>query len=303
MKEAFENDSVDLEQLLRTKTWNRLSEAERAEVSAVLSGQGEYERMYAMVHELKTSSGVHDEDLVPSPGLRENLLLAFEDEQKKRRAMWWSGWWFRLSGSLRFDIPAVRISLAVLLLVGGVFTVIKLMNNDNAAPIAKKENIQPTTGTPEEIVPSGNNITVTPEPKEHTMQPLPQNAVPQDDNIQVVPAAVNNGMQTVDGNISPLTDTGANRFAMNPVDTNTLAVAPLATFTNGTNAVCCGSATNVTATGGTVYNWTPTSNGTVMTNGTYNNNVVGVVTVNGLPPRARALSNDAQVLDVFFAMK
>ncbi len=110
-------------------------------------------------------------------------------------------------------------------------------------------------------------------------------------------------MQVVDGNAPVVVDTNSKVFAMNPVDTNGVVVAPITLFTNVNNGVCCGSNVTINATavsnGGTNYNWSPTSNGTVTgTDGNYT-----IVSVNGLPPRARALSNDAQVLEVFFAVK
>lgn len=304
MKEEFENSSVDLEHLLRTKNWNQLSPAEQDELKNVLSGREEYERLYAMVHQLKTVTGVHDTDLVPSAGLRENLLTAFEDEQRKRRSMWWSGLWYRMSSVLRFDIPAVRIGFAAVLLVVGVLTVFNLMNKDESAPvIAKEDNVQPAPESVKENPGTDNHITVIPEQNDNEVQPAPQNVVTPDDNLQVAPASVNNGMQVVDGNAPVVVDTNANRFVMNPVDTNALVVAPL-TFnvTNGGTLCCATSNGTVLAAGTNDANYVWTNSGsnalTGVTNGTVN-----VVTVNGLPPRARALSNDAQVLDVFFAVK
>lgn len=305
MREELENSNLDLEQLLRTKSWNQLSEAERADVSAVLSGQSEYERMFAMVHQLKTVSGVHDENLIPSTGLRKDLLLAFGEEQKKRRAMWWSGLWFRLSGALRFDIPAVRISIAAVVIIAGIITVTNLMSDTQPAPIAKQENVQPAPEAPKENPATNNNIVVQPDQKGNVVQPTPQNVVAPEQNIQVVPTPVNNGMQVVDGNDPIVQDTNSKVFAMNPVDTNALVVAPITVFTNGMNATFCSPTSNgtvITTNGGTPYNFNWTNTGTNSLSPDVNTGVY-TVTVNGLPPRARALSNDAQVLDVFFAVK
>jgi hypothetical protein len=68
-----------------------------------------------------------------------------------------------------------------------------------------------------------------------------------------------------------------------------MLVLPTATF-NSFNATCCGTSNgtiSVTANGGATYQWTSTTNATVV----------------GLPARSRSLENDAAVLDVFFAVK
>lgn len=298
MKEEFEDGLADMEQLLRTKSWTQLSAAEQDEVKTVLSGREEYERMYAMVHQLKMVAGVHDADMAPSNGVRENLLEAFGTEQRKRRAMWWSGLWYRLGSSLRFDIPAVRIGFAAVLLVVGVLTVFNMMNKDESAPvIANEENVLQTPGVVKENPAPNSNITVQPEQKENQNPSVPQNVIAPDDQPLIEPAPVNNGMQVVDGNVPVVPDSNAKVFAMNPVDTSLQVVTPL-TFnvTNGNATICCATSngTVLTTNGGSNYIWNATGTVTGVTN---------AVTVNGLPPRARALSNDAQVLDVFFEMK
>jgi hypothetical protein len=297
MNEEFENASIDIEQLLREKNWSQLSAAERAELKKLGCAEEEYERMYSMVHQLIAGSGVHDERMKPHHLVRENLLSAFENEQKKRRAMWWSGWCFRLSGAVRFDIPAVRFGVAALVLIVGAISVFNFLKHDESVPvIAKKESIQPLKETPKETPATNKNITIEPEKQ----QSVPQNIVPQEENIQIVPAPANNG-QVVNQNVPAIVDTNTNRLAMNPVDTNALVISPITAFTNGSN-LCCGSNVTLspTSNGGSNYSWNATSNGTVMTGGNINYTIVGV---NGLPPRARALSNDAVILDVYFEMR
>ena len=299
MKDDFENVNVDVEQLLRSKSWSQLNEVERIALKDLVDGEVEYERMQGMVHRLRAVSGVHDLEMVPSGNVRENLLMAFDDEQRRRRGLWLMGigFWFR--DRLRLDIPAVRLAVAGVVLLLGIVTVVKLMNGENAVqPIAKQD---------QQTIPSDNNennLQLNPAPvnvdsgmvQSPVVKETPQVNDAQQD-IQLVP-------QTAPGpNIpAPFTpvDTTTQRLAMNqPVDTG-LVVMPLVTATQSF-AVCCG-ATNVLVTptnlGTGNYAWTsPASNGTVLAPSSYN------ITIVGLPPRSRSLEQDANVVNVFFALK
>lgn len=292
MSNEFDNNSVDLEQLLRTKSWEQLTDAERSEMAKVVSGREEYMRIFAMTNQLMAGSGVHEEDMKPSESVRTNLMEAFANEQRKRRAAWWSSLWFGLSDKLRFDIPIVRIAVAAVLLLAGVFGVAKLMEKDSAPQIVKTEPIPPKDGGAPQNSSPDNNIAEQPSdnvPVVNPEQPIvgdtqmndnaPQiavveqnliaNNVIQDSTPQYITAFTNNGQPLI-------------------VDSNML-VLPTATF-NATNVFCTGSSNGtVVATGGSnyTYQWTPTATATVI----------------GLPARSRPLENDAAVLDVFFAMK
>jgi hypothetical protein len=294
MNTESENRNIDLEQLLRTKSWEQLNQEEKMEMNKILSGREEYMRMYAMTNQLMAGSGVHDEEMKPSAQTREALLNAFAGEQRKRRAAWWNSLWYGLNDKLRFDIPIVRIAVAAVLLLAGVFGVSKLMESDKQPQVAKTQPVNttqplaPENGTPENNIaeqPTNNAPVISPEQK-GVVNPNPvvsmpenvavspnmnsnQNAIVQDSAPQYITAFTNNGQPLI-------------------VDSNQL-VLPTVTF-NATNAFCCGTSNgtiSATATGGTNYQWTPTTNATVI----------------GLPARSRSLSNDSEVLDVFFAVK
>ncbi len=291
MSTEFENSSVDLEQLLRTKSWEQLSEAERTEMLTVVSGREEYMRMFAMTNQLMSGSGVHDEDLKPAENIRENLMNAFAGEQRKRRAAWWSSLWYGLSDKLRFDIPMVRIAVAAVLLLAGVFGVAKLMENNGEPRIVNAPQINTNDGNANPAPTNDNNIVEQPvnnvpvpnpdqqvvvdsqvnlnTPQVAIVNPnVPQNNIIQDSTPQYITAFTNNGQPLI-------------------VDSNML-VLPTATF-NATNFCCATSngTLSLTTNGGSNIQWTPTATATVI----------------GLPVRSRSLQSDADVLDVFFAVK
>lgn len=294
MSTEMENSSIDLEQLLRTKSWEQLSDAERTEMMNVVSGREEYMRMFAMTNQLMSGSGVHDEELKPSENTRQNLMNAFVGEQRKRRAAWWTSLWYNLSDKLRFDIPIVRIAVAAVLLLAGVFGVAKMMEKSDEPQIVKTEPVQskdestPQNPTPDNNVavePSNNGAVVNPDQQiandsllnlnvpqiAIVDQDMNQNAIIPDSTPQYITAFTNNGQPLI-------------------VDSNTL-VLPTATF-NLNNVNCSGSSngTVIVTNAGTpayTFQWTPTNNATVI----------------GLPARSRSLENDSEVLDVFFSVK
>ncbi|HTF04128.1 MAG TPA: hypothetical protein VK826_08880 [Bacteroidia bacterium] len=297
MKDDFENVNVDVEQLLRSKSWSQLNEAERSALKDLVDGEEEYERMQSMVHRLRAVSGVHDSE-IPSGHVRENLLVAFDHEQRRRRGLWLTGigFWFR--DRLRFDIPAVRFAVAGVVVLIGIVTVVKLMNGENA--------VQPMAKQDQQTIPSdqnGNDPQLNPAPvhvDSGVVESPVVNKTPQvndaQQGIQVTPPAP---APNIPAPFVPV-DTTTQRLAINqPVDTGAL-VMPLVTATQSF-AVCCG-ATNVvvapTALGASNYAWTaPVTNGTVLAPSSYN------ITIVGLPPRSRSLEQDADVVNVFFALK
>lgn len=288
----FENSSIDLEQLLRSKSWAQLSGSEQSEVLKFVSGSEEYEQMYAMVHQLKTTAGVHDADMKPSRDVRESLLMAFDTEQKKRKAGWWTNISFFLNQAIRFDIPVVRVAVMAVLLIGVVYGAMKLMKSDEQLPsFVKNETTQPAAPAPAKENPEQPDVA----PQQTPQQPQ-NNVVRQNDDVIIAPQN-NNQPQIVQAPLPMVIDTNTeNRIAMVP-DSNAV-VMPLTVITNGgTNAFCCGTSNGTiispTATGATNYTWT--NSGTA--------NVTNVVGVNGLPTRSRSLANDAAVLDVFYAVK
>jgi hypothetical protein len=293
MSTEFENSSIDVEQLLRTKSWEQLSDAEQAEFLKLGSGREEYTRMFSMTNQLMSASGVHDEDLKPSPNTRGNLLSAFANEQRKRRAAWWSSLWYGLCDKLRFDIPMVRIAVAAVLLLAGVFGVMKVMEKGEEPQIVNEPNPKPANENAVPV-PSNSNNNIVEQPSDNNPVVNPDQTFPPDTQIglnapQVVMIDPNQNAIVPDTNpqyITAFTNNGQPLI----VDTGTL-VLPTATF--NTNNVTCFGASNgsvtVTANGGANYSyqWTPITNATVI----------------GLPARSRPLENDAAVLDVFFAVK
>lgn len=298
MKDDMEMDGIDMEQLLREKSWEMLSNAERGALTKAGCDQQEYERMAGMVHQLISVTGVHDESMVPSGETRENLLLAFSQEQKKRRAMWWSGLWYRLNSGLRLDIPVVRIAFATAVLLLGVLTVVQLMNRDvPATPVANKQEKQNNPEMPlQPSAPENNGIAdQTQENNSNNPANAPVVNESQDPNSnQPAPVQVNNDGQVA---LNPVVDTNSRTLAQTPFDSATV-LGPVVTMTQ-LNATCCATSNGTVLTNGATnynYNWTINANGSNVAAPTG-------ITVTGLPPRARSLANDAQVLDVFFAMK
>jgi hypothetical protein len=283
MSTEFEN-GMDVEQLLRSKTWEQLSAEEQAEVKKLLSGRDEYMRMFVMTNQLMSSSGVHDEELKPSAQTRENLLNAFADEQRKRRAAWWSSLWYGLSARLRFDIPIVRIAVAAVVVACCIAGAVQFMDKEAAPQVVKNENVAPVPvngqQNKETPVPSVDNNVVQ-QPGNVTPQQAPLQQV--QDIPQVAPvdhpdANVNTGVSK-DTTRSFIADAVTGNLR---IDSALLAPA---IATNGMT-FCCGTSngTVIATNAGTVYTWP-------------------LNVTNGLPPRARSLENDAAVLDVFFAVK
>ncbi len=267
MSNEFENSNIDIEQLLRSKSWQQLSEREKEEVLNFVSGEAEYARMQNMTTQLMSEAGLNDDELKPSASLKANLMDAFADEQKKRRALWWHSLRYRLNDLFRFDIPVVRIAVVGVILILAVFGAVNLLQ-DKTTPVVVKND---------QVAPVDNNVEPKVVESDQRMPNVDPNAVPGnsvgDDSVV--------GDEVV---VSPLV-----------VDTSNALV-----FTNNIAPFFVDTSANQTP-----YN-IATSNGVVYTNNSYNTNlnIQNILPVNaGLPERARTLESDAQVLDVFFAVK
>ncbi len=314
MKEELDNPSVDVEKLLREKSWAQLTNEEKSAISDAFSGEEEYEQMRSMVHQLRSASGILDEDLVPSKHVRADLLAAFDDEQRRKRVIWWNslGFWFR--DRLRFDIPAVRYAFAGVILILGIVSVFRLVNTNNlpenntivknepaqTVPLAPNENNAIVVPVPELPAPSENDVPVIVQNGNNDQSPKtnlqkdPSEATP-----KVIP---NNPNPVVDVNQRQAQQDSIGRIAIAnivPIDSNAL---PIVVLTNNAVDACCTGATQVLlaspANTNAIYNWSPTSMGNVTS---------GVVFVNGgtvgLPPTSRALVEDEHVINVFFALR
>lgn len=322
MKEEFENDTVDAEQLLRSKSWDELNADERTVARELFTGEGEYDRVRAMMQDLRSGPGI-EEELQPSEKTRTNLLAAFDDEQRRRRVLWWNslGFWFR--DQLRLDIPAVRYAIAGVVLILGIVAVIQLnFNNTNSQPpIAKKDNAQPGQSPINQEEPKDQ---VANDDKIEPLQPEENNTSPSENNKQMVPSpnpipqqvvqgsnnqpsnvqGTSNGFNPyIDGNSPVVIDTSSQRLAMNPGSDTATLVSPTVTFANG-SAICVGANNaSITATGATpayTYTWnlTPTDGTSPLpTNG----NVTGIYTV--VVPNCRSLANDEKVIAAMFSMR
>lgn len=323
MKEEFENDTVDVEQLLRSKSWDELNADERSAARELFTNEGEYDRVRAMMQDLRSGSGIEEEELQPSKTTRTNLLAAFDDEQRRRRVLWWNGLGFWFRDQLRLDIPAVRYAIAGVVLIVGIVAVMQLnfSNNNSLPPIAKKDNVQPGQSplhqdeSKDQLVnddkteplkqeenntsPSENNKQIIP-----SLNQVPQQVVQGSNNQPSNVQGTSNGFNPyIDGNSPVVIDTSSQRLAMNPGSDTATLVSPTVTFTNG-SAICVGSNNaNITASGGTpayTYTWnlTPTDGTSPLpTNG----NITGIYTV--VVPNCRSLANDEKVIGAMFSMK
>jgi hypothetical protein len=272
MSTEFENSKVDIEHLLRSKSWEQLSASEKEEVLKFVPGKEEYERMHIMTTQLMGEIGVQEEELLPSDRTRENLMNAFADEQSKRRAMWWNSLRYRLNDVIRFDIPAVRIAVASVILVLAIVGTVSLFNEESNPVVAK-------------------NVPV-----------IPPDSVKGNTTSQDNPVAENNGSndarENVAGDDSIIDDVIVQFPVLNDTGFSLPQVANLLPFLSDT--MVNQNPYNIATSNGVVY--TNNSFNTQFNNSQFNNYGNAVVNT-GLPERARALESDAQVLDVFFAVK
>jgi hypothetical protein len=314
MKQEAES-VIDVEQLLRDKSWEQLNADERNAAAEAFGDETGYERVRAMTDELRSGAGIEEEELKPQVQVRENLLAAFDDEQRRRRVLWWNSLGFWLRDKLRLDIPVVRFAVAGVILVLGIFTVMQVTTNEiperNIAgnhpvpPIPAEDNYDKKLD--DNIEPPGMNVQPLtwpyivfnpqpfplPEEKQHVVA---EEIIPQENHDTIVDPQLEN--------MIAMTDTVANAnagFAM----ADSIAVSPLTlSFTNATGAICCGASNEnvVTLTGASPaysYNWTSPSNASVTFNATNSN----MVTVYSVVPNCRSLANDSKVIAAMFSMR
>lgn len=316
MKEENIHNSVDLEQLLRSKTWSQLSDSEKESLKEMVEGQEEYDRLYAIVHQLKTVIGAHESDLTPSGEVRENLLVAFDEQLRRRRRLWWTGMIFWWRDKLRLDIPAMQIGMATVVIAVMVVAVVTWSGNDtvsgttvvkNEIPVivppqpAQEENsaapaitdpivVQETVIPDEPVQVPAQNETRPPVPSKELMDLL--NALQhKKDHVGYGDGVVNN---------NEVVDTIAPQLAMNnEADTSAMVVPTIAVVPGAINA-CGDGASGIVLTNATSPSYAltaPVTNGTVLIPSGYN------ITVVGTPPTSRSLQQDADVINVFFALK
>lgn len=304
MKEENENSAFDAEQLLREKSWDQLNASELKAAQELFSGPAEYERMRSTVHRLRSSAGSVGDEWMPAKHIREDLLNAFDDEQKRRRALWWNslGFWFR--DRLRLDIPAVRYSLGAVVLLVGLFTMLRVFSGDgnNGLTTVAKNTGQPDTSIPFNVADSQAQLVTTPQAvpvrdSATDKEPIvPTNETPSR-NTQLDPVAVTPlplPSPTPLHN-TPQPDSSAMAVGINSGG-DTL-VTPIAVTTLGGSdpASCCGSSTVFATSPTAAYTWTSSVPLTV--------NVSGIYAVSSQAVNARSLANDEEILDVFFTLQ
>jgi hypothetical protein len=287
--------NLDMERLLRAKSWSQLNAEELREVKQFIGTEQDYESMRMLVLELR-SSVQSDDSLVPSEGVRRNLLEAFENEQRKRRALWWNGLLISLKDKLRFDIPAVRYGVSGAFALLLLFVAFRFFTSGESQPdlIVKNEPTpivnpsQNTDSSENEIQVAVNTDSSPIENKLPLIQEeelrIPVTQEPQSNSIAV----------TVDK--SPTLDTTA-AVANIVVDSSNIAaltVSPANAFLTSGSATAL--TTNPTATMN--YTWaspTFTDAGSL--------NIVGTSVYNLGPEKTRPLASDAGLVRTYYSLR
>lgn len=305
MKEELEN-TMDVEQLLRGKSWEQLNEAEREAAVEALGDQVNYDRVRGMMMELRAETGIEEEALQPSKHVRENLLAAFDEEQRRRRVLWWNSLGFWLRDQLRLDIPIVRLALAGVILVLGIFAVMQVTGDETPGQTIANQQTPPVPVDEN----NGRKLDDNVEPPGMNVQPMtfpwsfypPAPVNPEEDDVVVVedvmPPLKDSVTNPQQGNIVAVADSVSHEFAVGVMDTT---ASPL--VVSFTDATCLGSNANLTATGsGATYNfmWVTPVNASVSPTAT-NSNMASVYVV--APPNCRSLANDSKVINAMFSMK
>lgn len=285
--------NVDIENLLRNKSWSQLNADERARLKEWAASESEYESVRGMFLELRAGAFT-DETLQPSAEIHKNLLDAFDTEQRKRRALWWNAFLFSFRDKLRFDIPVVRYSYAGAIVVILLLTVFRFFSasDENIPAIVKNEN-----KSVDPIVPidSSADKTALQLPEQVDMKKESQDKPePQSEIRSYVPVHTNTIADSDPGAINPEVDTTL--FAQNNV-VDTLANVLVVNST--TDLITSGSSTNLTFSG------TPTANYTWNTSPalTFTYPAANVVTVSLGPEKTRSLQNDAVVLQHIYTLR
>lgn len=311
MKEELELHDIDLEQLLRSKTWNQLSETERKAALEIISGEEEYDRLYAMVHQLKTTTGVHDADVIPSGNIRENLLMAFDDEQRRKRVLWWSVMGFWLRDKLRLDVPAMRLGLAAVVLAAGFFALWQVTSGEKPATGIAETKKSPEVPSDDDVAGKPNklekeNLRVIGDSSPYPMFIQPQEMMVEehDDNDDEV-IGVENNFREPEGVVqAPQLNQpdSAGRIIVQGNDSVAVYLPTIDAMPGNVDAVCCGGTQPFTMNASSQYSWSPT--GTNVTP-TFDVNVTNanVASIQLTPPNCRSLANDRNVIAAFFSLK
>lgn len=181
MKTSAEYRPEDIEALLKSKSFDELYEEEKSFVLKHLSSAAEYELLRKTFHHIHTSIGDDaDEDFLPPPQLKENLVSAFRAQRATAPA-------FRLNQVLLFlrDVvnprrPAFVYALGVIvLLIGLLWWFHPAEPSKSSAPVFVKNDTSKTIPSP---APVPNQT-----PDQSPQQIAPQQIVPQNNSVAQQP--------------------------------------------------------------------------------------------------------------------
>lgn len=288
--------NLDMERLLRSKSWAQLNSEELREVKQFIGTEQEYESMRMLVLELR-SSVQSDDSLVPSEDVRQNLLEAFDDQQRKRRALWWNGLLISLKDKMRFDIPAVRYGVSgafVLLLLFVAFRF--FTSGESQTDVIVKNEPTPVVNPSQNMDSSEKEIQVAvntdSSPAENRAPVVADNY----SNVPVVQLSRTNSAATVNSDRSPLVDTTAVAANVISDSSNILAVSvdPATAFLTSGSA----TALTVNATATMNYTWSAATNTDLGSS-----NVIGTTVFSIGPEKTRPLASDAGLVRTYYSLR
>lgn len=288
--------NLDMERLLRSKSWAQLNSEELREVKQFIGTEQEYESMRMLVLELR-SSVQSDDSLVPSEDVRQNLLEAFENEQRKRRALWWNGLLISLKDKMRFDIPAVRYGVSGAFMLLLLFVAFRFFTSGESQPdVIVKNEPTPVVNPSQNMDSSEKEIQVAvntdSSPAENGAPVVADNY----SNVPVVQQSRTNSAATVNNDQSPLVDTTA--VAANVISDSSniaaLTVEPANTFLTSGSA----TALTVNATATMNYSWTAATNTDLGSS-----NVIGTTVFSIGPEKTRPLASDAGLVRTYYSLR
>lgn len=288
--------NMDMERLMRSKSWAQLNAEELREVKQFVGTEKEYESMRMLVLELR-SSVQSDDSLVPSEDVRQKLLEAFENEQRKRRALWWNGLLISLKDKMRFDIPAVRYGVSgavVLLLLFVAFRV--FTSGESQTDVIVKNEPTPVVNPSQNMDSTKKEIQVA---VNTDSSPAENKAPVVADNYSTAPVVQQsrtNSSATVINDQSPLVDTPAVAVNVIPDSLNIVAL----TVEPANAILTSGSATALTvnATATMNYSWT-----TATYTDSESANVVGTTVFSIGPEKTRPLASDAGLVRNYYSLR
>lgn len=288
--------NIDIERLLRAKSWAQLNTEELREVKQFIGTEQEYESMRMLVLELR-SSVQSDDSLVPSEDVRQNLLEAFENEQRKRRALWWNGLLISLKDKMRFDIPAVRYGVSGAFVLLLLFIAFRFFNSgESQTDMIVKNEPTPVVNPSQNMDSTKKEIQVA---VNTDSSPAENKAPVVADDYSAAPVVQQsraNSLATVSNDQSPLVDTPAVAVNVIPDSLNIVAL----TVEPANAILTSGSATALTvnATATMNYSWT-----TATYTDAGSANVVGTTVFSIGPEKTRPLASDAGLVRNYYSLR